>query len=265
MTRHISKCAHEIEHYLKCVTVRSIDDITPAAEAMREFSESHGFRAALCADVANTEMMVDSRGGILAETVFGWCGENPRWWANRYLGLESPLALACRYESDPFWVNSAGFHGPSSNPYLSAIDMRGHFLTNKIYRSAIVVPVHLPFAQVSANSFHPIDAQTDDLSESFAQIGSLLGLFTRRFIAGYVATMRDKRRIPSACELTKREVECLRWAAIGKTDREIGIILRLSHAAVRYHVQRAGDKLNAVNRAQTVFKAGQLGFLGANS
>jgi DNA-binding CsgD family transcriptional regulator len=42
------------------------------------------------------------------------------------------------------------------------------------------------------------------------------------------------------------------------------MIIDLSHATIRYHMQRAGEKLNAVNRAQTIFKAGQLGFLGAN-
>ena len=64
--------------------------------------------------------------------------------------------------------------------------------------------------------------------------------------------------------LSKREVECLRWAAIGKTDREIAEIVSLSHATIRYHIHRAGEKLYSVNRAQTIFKAGQLGFLGAS-
>jgi DNA-binding CsgD family transcriptional regulator len=105
----------------------------------------------------------------------------------------------------------------------------------------------------------------DDLTDLFAEIGDTLALATRRFIAGYASAMRTKRRIPSDCELSKREVECLRWAAIGKTDREIGMIISLSHATVRYHVHRAGEKLNSVNRAQTIFKAGQLGYLGANS
>ena len=125
--------------------------------------------------------------------------------------------------------------------------------------------MHLPFGQISANSFHPNDPEIDDLADLFAEIGDTLALATRRFIAGYASAMRTKRRIPSDCELSKREVECLRWAAIGKTDREIGMIISLSHATVRYHVHRAGEKLNSVNRAQTIFKAGQLGYLGANS
>lgn len=232
---------------------------------LRGFAGDHGLRAALCADVANKEAMVDADGEVLAESVFGWCGEDERWWSKRYLGLESPLARACRYEGEPFWINPSGFHGPFANPYFDAIDISAYFAMSTVSQSAIIVPVHLPFAQISANSFHSFDRQLDDLSETFAQIGGMLGAITRRFVAGYVSASRGKRRIPGGCELSKREVECLRWAAIGKTDGEIGIILNLSHAAVRYHVQRAGMKLNSVNRVQTIFKAGQLGFLGANS
>jgi len=61
--------------------------------------------------------------------------------------------------------------------------------------------------------------------------------------------------------LSKREVECLRWAAIGKTDFEISMIMGVSHATVRFHLRNAAAKLNAVNRGQTLFKAAQLGFI----
>ena len=53
----------------------------------------------------------------------------------------------------------------------------------------------------------------------------------------------------------------LRWAAVGKTDKEISLILARSHATVRFHIQNAGEKMNAVNRSQTVFKAAQLGYI----
>ena len=43
------------------------------------------------------------------------------------------------------------------------------------------------------------------------------------------------------------------------------MIVGRSHATIRYHVHRAGEKLNSVNRAQTIFKAGQLGYLGSSA
>ena len=256
----------DLEKYLDQVTIRSVEDIRCAAEAVRDFAALFGLRAALCSDVSEKQAMTDSEGNILAASVYGWSGSNDEpWWAKRCTGLVSPLARACRYEAQPFWANARGFHGPMENPYFSAIDVSEWFDVNTIGRSAIVVPIHLPFAQVSANSFHPLDKHQDDLAGIFAQIGGTLGAITHRFISGYVAAMRRKRRIPPGCALSKREVECLRLAAIGKTDREIGMILNLSHPAVRYHLQRAGGKLVSVTRGQTIFKAAQLGFLGANS
>ncbi|PNB42319.1 helix-turn-helix transcriptional regulator, partial [Pseudomonas sp. FW305-130] len=67
--------------------------------------------------------------------------------------------------------------------------------------------------------------------------------------------------LPAHLRLSKREVECLRWAAIGKTDFEISMIIGRSRATVRFHIHNASTKLSAVNRSQTVFKAAQLGYI----
>ena len=250
---------------VEAVTIRCVEDIHGAAVVLRNFAASHGLRAALCDDIASKETMVDADGTVLAADLFGWLGDGERWWEDHRLALHSPLPRSCRYESEPFWCNGEGFRTANPNPYLDDIDLSRYFAANPRYKAAIVVPVHLPFGQISANSYHPISPDIVDLADMFAEIGHILGAATRRFISGYASAMRTKRRIPSDCELSKREVECLRWAAIGKTDREIGMIISLSHATVRYHVHRAGEKLNSVNRAQTIFKAGQLGYLGANS
>jgi DNA-binding CsgD family transcriptional regulator len=105
----------------------------------------------------------------------------------------------------------------------------------------------------------------DDLTAEFAQYGDLLGLFAHKFIASYVKVMDKQHWIPSDICLSKREIECLRWAAVGKTDSEIATILSRSCATIRFHIHNAAVKLNAVNRSQTVFKAGQLGYLGSVS
>jgi len=61
------------------------------------------------------------------------------------------------------------------------------------------------------------------------------------------------------CELTSRELECLRWVAGGKTDWEISVILSISSATVRFHVDRARVKLGASTRAQAVARVALLG------
>ena len=244
------------------VTVRDVADIRPAAMALHEAAHARGFKAAISADIASKDQLTDDKGAILNADVFGWVADGERWWEDTRLALKSFLPKACRYESEPFWCNAERFHTIWRNKYLEGIAFKDfdHFVLG---RAAIVVPIHLSFGQIGAASFMPLDLACDDLTEPFAKHADALGLLARRFVAGYVAAMRTQQWIPSNCSLSKREVECLHWAAIGKTDNEISLILSLSHATVRYHVQRAGEKLNAVNRSQAVFKAGQLGFLGA--
>jgi DNA-binding CsgD family transcriptional regulator len=146
------------------------------------------------------------------------------------------------------------------NPMLDTLD-RADFIRRGLTPAAIVVPVHLPFGQIGAASYIPEDADRLDLQEEFAGYGVHLGLLTRHFISGYVRAMCDKERLPVGANLSKREVECLRWAAIGKTDLEIGLIIARSRATVRFHMHNASSKLDAVNRSQTLFKAAQLGYI----
>jgi DNA-binding CsgD family transcriptional regulator len=252
------------EETLERVTIRSVDDIRAAAIALNDAAHACGFRIAVAADIASKEPMLDAEGGILNAEIFGWVADGERWWEDTRLALKSFLPRACRYESEPFWYNDEGFKTHWRNKYLEGIAIKD-FKIPHTTPAAILIPVHLSFGQIGAVSLTPLDRDLTDLSEPFRRYSDSIGLLVRRFVAGYVAAVRTQQWIPSNCSLSKREVECLRWAAIGKTDNDISAILSLSHATVRYHVQRAGEKLNAVNRSQAVFKAGQLGFLGAAS
>ncbi|KPF80553.1 MAG: helix-turn-helix transcriptional regulator [Sphingomonadales bacterium] len=244
------------------VTIRAVEDVRPAAIAIRDVALQLDLRIAVCPDISSKEQMLDADGKIINADIFGWTADGERWWENGTLALSSPFPRATRYESEPFWCNAHGAFTVSRNNYLEDLNFSEFHKFSKA-RAMIVIPSHLSFGQIAATSFVPVDKTLDDLSDVFAEHGDFLGALTRRFVASYVSTMRTQQWIPSDCRLSKREVECLRWAAIGKTDKEISLILALSHATVRYHIQRAGEKLNAVNRSQAVFKAGQLGYLGA--
>ena len=70
---------------------------------------------------------------------------------------------------------------------------------------------------------------------------------------------REKERIKSG--LTPREIECLRWAAEGKTEWEISTILHFSEHTADKHLSNASRKLNAANRAQAIALAIRLGLI----
>lgn len=66
------------------------------------------------------------------------------------------------------------------------------------------------------------------------------------------------RRLPLPVKLSARELECLRWAANGKTNWEIGQILSISENTVTTHIRRAMNKFGVGTRTQAVVLASQL-------
>jgi DNA-binding CsgD family transcriptional regulator len=241
------------------VSIRTTHDIRAAAEALRDISYEIGRFWVIAHDnIASKQPMVDTEGAILAATVFT---PHSTWWQNTRLALQSPLARAARYECEPFWSNADGFYTRQPNRYLDSIDL-SNYEKRALCKAAIIVPIHLPFGQIGMAAFGTHDPDRTDLSAEYEAHADTMHLLAHRFIAGYAKAMRTRQWLPADCQLTKREIECLRWAAVGKTDREISLILSRSHATVRFHIQNAGEKLDAVNRSQTIFKAAQLGYIG---
>ncbi|MBF0416615.1 MAG: helix-turn-helix transcriptional regulator [Magnetococcales bacterium] len=56
-------------------------------------------------------------------------------------------------------------------------------------------------------------------------------------------------------ELTERELECLRWAAAGKTSLETGVIMNITERTVKFHLVNAQKKLMSKNKTQAVARA----------
>jgi DNA-binding CsgD family transcriptional regulator len=241
--------------------IRTLDDVVPAARALQREAGALGLRIMVWHDLATLEAVTDDAGEPLNSAVFGWSEEELAPWQNLDRALRSPLLRAARVASEPLWISPRGIEGGGTNRLLDQIDLL-ELDTGPGPRSAIMVPVHLPLGQIGAAILTAADPQREDLSLAFAQCTQRLAAAIWRFVTGYATLSRDERYLPTDSLLTCREIECLSWVAHGKTDYEISIILGCSHAGVRYHVTRACAKLGAVNRAQSVFRAAQLGYLG---
>ena len=63
-------------------------------------------------------------------------------------------------------------------------------------------------------------------------------------------------------ELSPRQIECLFWVQEGKSSRDIGVILGVSHRMVERHVFRACQRLGVRTRLQAVIRARDLGLIG---
>ena len=62
--------------------------------------------------------------------------------------------------------------------------------------------------------------------------------------------------------LTRRECECLQWAAAGKTSWEIGLVLRIAERTVNFHLNNAMAKLGCHSRQHAIVKALMQGLIG---
>ncbi|MCR5879672.1 response regulator transcription factor [Phenylobacterium sp. J367] len=63
--------------------------------------------------------------------------------------------------------------------------------------------------------------------------------------------------------LSPRQTQCLFWVQQGKSSRDIGTILGISHRIVERHVFRACHKLGVRTRIQAVIRARELGLVEA--
>ena len=144
----------EVHKNLKNIRIKSPEDIRRSAEAFRDIVKKLvNMQIAASHNIAKNEALVDVEGQLIATEVFGWEGKND-WLGSAYLALESPITMACRYESEPFWINEKGVYTQHPNTFLDEIDL-AKFRERAKTNAAIVVPVHMPFSQIGAVSFNP--------------------------------------------------------------------------------------------------------------
>lgn len=241
--------------------VRTKADILPAATLLAHRVENYGLRMMVWHDLATLEPLTDTECRPINEVAFGWTAPELAAWHNPDKAFRSPLVRAARVAGEPLLVTPHAISARNPNPLLDQIDL-DDLGACPLARSAIVIPVHMPLGQVGAALLVAASEGRDDLGHAFGLYAAPLADRIGRFVAECAAACRDERYLPENSLLTTREIECLSWVAHGKTDYEISIILGCSHAGVRYHVTRACAKLGAVNRAQSVFRAAQLGYLG---
>jgi LuxR family quorum-sensing system transcriptional regulator CciR len=112
------------------------------------------------------------------------------------------------------------------------------------------VPAHVPGESAGSCSF--ATARGKEVRSQWLPLAHHVGAlaFDRaRTLSGMRVLAVDRPR------LTDRQRDCLYWAARGKTDYEIAIILGLSHETVIQHVKQARGRYGIAKRAQLAVHA----------
>jgi len=210
------------------------------------------------ADISSPDAMRDRSGRAFAETVFQWLDPKLEYWKDRSFALRAPFVTATRYTAEPFFYHEGRFASWRPSPTLDAIDVESAAKAFGV-AAAIIAPTYLPGGVIGA----VVWAASEDrpsLPEVFETHSAVLQAAALRFMAAY----HDGRNAAAApVRLTRREIQCLKWAAAGKTDQEVANIIEISLPTVRFHVRNAAEKLGVPGRAQAIHRAATLGYIGA--
>ncbi|HEY1978811.1 MAG TPA: helix-turn-helix domain-containing protein [Xanthobacteraceae bacterium] len=67
----------------------------------------------------------------------------------------------------------------------------------------------------------------------------------------YLGGIRHLRPGPGA-KLSPREIECLQWAAAGKSDTDIAALVGVKPATAHFHIEQAKKRLGVKSRVEAV-------------
>lgn len=240
----------------------SATDLLHAAQALKRIGLALGLtHPAVVDDYAQRRLLTAEDGMALSE-LFGWESDFQRDWVEQGLHRVSPVGAVCRMTIRPFCWSAASMTalaeelGGRSGRFWHLTPARG-------IAGGITVPVHLPRCRVGSVTWTTRDHDVD-LAEVLEEHGDLLRLAALRFMDLVYAARQDEAAEPRATPLSDREVECLTWVALGRTDVEISELIHRSSTTARFHVENAMNKLGARNRAQAVAIACQLGLIHAH-
>jgi len=115
------------------------------------------------------------------------------------------------------------------------------------WREAFAVPIHGPgnlqgLVTVATRKSRVIEARERAVLEAMAR-----AVFERcRTSEGFGMPSAERPH------LSAREIECLQWAAAGKSDADIGTLIGIKPATAHFHVEQAKRKLGVRTRVEAV-------------
>ncbi|EHD20943.1 MULTISPECIES: LuxR family transcriptional regulator [Brenneria] len=174
------------------------------------------------------------------------------WCESGYYQVD-PVQIYALESCAPFiW----SYQRPDSSSLRNIIDERHypvtHYMRDNNMPCGATVPLHLPRGGfVTVTGIHSGAGHERDIDQVLAELSLLAHTFQEQ-----IYPLFDDRVL--TCQhirLSKRERECLAWAAEGLTAKEIARKLNRSIATVALHLNSAARKLGASNRVQAVVRA----------
>lgn len=239
------------EHFRRCLPQQT--SLHGAAALLAECGAELGWdRVAFHLDREQL-MLPRSNEGEFIGTAMGWPTECIQSWVSKGLNHFCPVAQKCGRTTDSFvWeCDPKGLEWRKTKltqEQGAVLDFYSDY-----FDGAVTVPVHRPGGKSGYVSWCVRDRSK--LLQHHHDTYSATYLISHAFIR-HIDQLETGRRAAitgtNPNSLSKREIECLGWAACGKTEEEIGLIIQRSHETARFHLRNAVQKLNASNRTHAV-------------
>ncbi|MDV3257085.1 MAG: LuxR family transcriptional regulator [Sphingomonas sp.] len=233
----------------------------PAARSRSRLTDQFEIEARRCASLEDLRLLLDEVAGELGFRYFALLHHRSMWprprrlirldnyppgWAEELLSRHDiaadPVHLASLRTNAGFRWEELGHLLPLSPAQRDILERSGHHGLGP----GFTVPANVPGEPSGSCSFAV--ARGRPLPERRLMCAELIG----------VHAFRAARRIHGLAEmgvaprLSRRELQCLRLVAAGKTDWEIAHILAISVETARQYVKRARAAYDVVSRAQLV-------------
>ncbi len=128
-------------------------------------------------------------------------------------------------------------------------------------RSGITFPIHGPNGEFGVISFASDGAANDQFKRTIDEFLPQLSLLRDYAFESSLRFARKRCGEPDKPRLTRRELEVLNWAMVGKSSWEISRITVCAEATVNFHMANIRQKFNVNTRQQALVKAISLGIL----
>lgn len=185
---------------------------------------------------------------------FGWPPGFLREWLRLNLAVLNPPSPQTTVDRISHWQLPPPESLELDDSYDEQQRARINFLRKHGVESGIIVAVRRSHGETGFVSWlRPNECRRPELAMKDPGLPLLADMFFEAM---------DRLRPADTSELlSRRELQCLTWAAYGLTDKEIAAELSCSHDTVRFHVKNILRKLAASNRTHAVAVAVQSGLV----
>lgn len=236
------------ENFSALLHVDSVDDWR---DHIFQFAKDLGFQQTCVA------IFPDPTAPIEANHAFQQCNYSPKW-VDKYVADKmhriDPTVSHCLFKFTPqIWSPELFSSKRQHEMYEEACGFG--------VRSGVTLPMHGANGELGILCFVN-DAQPNlSFQRDAIQHIPILSCFRDFILESSPKFINQGKQVNPNIHLTEKELECLKWAATGKTSWEISLLMNCSESTVNFHFGNLRRKFKTSSRQQVLVKALRLGVI----